>query len=71
MAELAERQLVVEAMFAQYDKDCKGELNPVELQLLHESLRMGGIGIPQVSRITRVHALPMSAYSLIRVTARF
>ncbi|XP_041484146.1 trichohyalin-like [Lytechinus variegatus] len=48
MAELAERQRVVDAMFVQYDKECKGELDPVELQLLHESLRMGGISIPQV-----------------------
>ncbi|XP_072170392.1 uncharacterized protein [Diadema setosum] len=48
MGELGERQQVLDAMFRQYDRDTKGELTPRELQQMHESLRIGGISIPQV-----------------------
>ena len=43
-----ERRYVIEQVFSQYDTHGVGELTPVQVQILHGDLRMGGISLPQV-----------------------
>lgn len=35
-------------VFKNYDTNGKGELTPIQVQILHGDLRMGGISLPQV-----------------------
>ena len=48
MGEVGDRRMVLGHVFNQYDKNGKGELSPIEVQMLHGDLRMGGISYPQV-----------------------
>ncbi|XP_067679332.1 trichohyalin-like [Haliotis asinina] len=50
MGELSvtEKRHVLEHVFNQYDTSRTGELTPVQLQMLHGDLRIGGISMPQV-----------------------
>ena len=48
MGELGDRRMVLSHVFNQYDRNGKGELSPIEVQMLHGDLRMGGISYPQV-----------------------
>ncbi|XP_076462524.1 uncharacterized protein LOC143294889 [Babylonia areolata] len=45
---VAEGRQVMQQVFHQYDTDQKGELNPVQIQILHADMRMGGVSFPQV-----------------------
>ncbi|KAK7100159.1 trichohyalin-like [Littorina saxatilis] len=45
---VAERKQVLQHVFQKYDAQHKGELTPIQLQILHGDLRMGGISLPQV-----------------------
>ncbi|XP_035825821.1 trichohyalin [Aplysia californica] len=44
----AEKKKVLEQVFAQYDANGVEELTPIQVQILHGDLRMGGISLPQV-----------------------
>lgn len=43
-----EKTEVLKNVFNQYDRQGKGELSPLEVQMLHADIRMGGISYPQV-----------------------
>jgi len=43
-----EKTEVLKNVFNQYDRQGKGELSPLETQMLHADIRMGGISYPQV-----------------------
>ena len=45
---VAEKKQVLQHVFQQYDEQCKGELTPIQMQILHGDIRMGGISLPQV-----------------------
>ena len=49
MGELSDRQAVLKDVFNQFDRNGKGELSPLEVQMLHGDLRIGGISYPQVT----------------------
>ena len=48
MGEIDDKRKVLQHVFNQYDRNGKGELNALEVQMLHGDLRMGGISYPQV-----------------------
>ncbi|GFO37104.1 trichohyalin-like [Plakobranchus ocellatus] len=43
-----EKRKAAEAVFVQYDTHGRGELTPVQMQILHGDMRIGGISFPQV-----------------------
>ena len=49
MGELSDRQAVLKDVFNQFDRNGKGELSALEVQMLHGDLRIGGISYPQVT----------------------
>ena len=51
MGEVDDRRMVMQHVFNQYDRNGKGELSPIEVQMLHGDLRMGGISYPQVGKL--------------------
>ena len=51
MGELSDRQAVLQHVFNQYDRKGKGELSPLEVQMLHGDIRIGGISYPQVIKL--------------------
>lgn len=48
MGGLLDERVVLETIFNNYDTDGKGNLSPIQMQILHGDLRMGGISLPQV-----------------------
>ncbi|XP_041358569.1 trichohyalin-like [Gigantopelta aegis] len=49
MGELGtEKHQVLSHVFHQYDRKGIGELSPIQVQILHADIRMGGISLPQV-----------------------
>ena len=48
---IEEKKKAVESVFIQYDKNGTGELTPIQAQILHGDMRIGGISFPQVSLI--------------------
>ncbi|XP_062613815.1 trichohyalin-like isoform X2 [Saccostrea cucullata] len=48
MGGLLDERVVLETIFNNYDTDGKGSLSPIQMQILHGDLRMGGISLPQV-----------------------
>lgn len=53
-----EKTDVLKHVFHQYDRQGKGELTPLEVQMLHADIRMGGISYPQVCLFNNyVHAV--------------
>lgn len=51
MGGLLDERVVLETIFNNYDTDGKGNLSPIQMQILHGDLRMGGISLPQASKI--------------------
>lgn len=51
MGGLLDERVVLETIFNNYDTDGKGNLPPIQMQILHGDLRMGGISLPQASEI--------------------
>lgn len=51
MGGLLDERVVLETIFNNYDTDGKGNLSPIQMQILHGDLRMGGISLPQASEI--------------------
>ena len=49
MGGLLDERVVIETIFNNYDTDGKGSLSPIQAQILHGDIRMGGISLPQVS----------------------
>jgi hypothetical protein len=49
MGGLLDERVVLETIFNNYDTDSKGSLSPIQVQILHGDLRMGGISLPQVN----------------------
>ena len=49
MGGLLDERVVLETIFNNYDTDGKGSLSPIQAQILHGDIRMGGISLPQVS----------------------
>ncbi|GFR91409.1 trichohyalin-like [Elysia marginata] len=48
MVNVEEKKKAVEAVFKQYDKHGVGEITPIQMQILHGDMRVGGISFPQV-----------------------
>ncbi|XP_078319801.1 uncharacterized protein LOC111120246 isoform X1 [Crassostrea virginica] len=48
MGGLLDERVVLETIFNNYDTDGKGSLSPIQAQILHGDIRMGGISLPQV-----------------------
>ncbi|KAK7508272.1 hypothetical protein BaRGS_00000511 [Batillaria attramentaria] len=44
----ADRKQTLQHVFNQYDLEQKGELTPIQVQILHGDIRMGGLSLPQV-----------------------
>ncbi|KAL8571462.1 hypothetical protein ACOMHN_051168 [Nucella lapillus] len=45
---VAAQREVLHKVFQQYDFNLRGELTPLQVQILHADMRMGGISLPQV-----------------------
>lgn len=48
MGDLESRKSVTLRLFREFDVEGNGELSPVQVQTLHEGIRLGGISLAQV-----------------------
>ncbi|XP_056020296.1 trichohyalin-like isoform X1 [Ostrea edulis] len=72
MGGLLDERVVLETIFNNYDTDGKGSLSPIQIQILHGDLRMGGISLPQVMEsmkyvcVHRSNCEPSELYALLQ-----
>ena len=49
MGEVHTQQDIINSIFKDYDNKMRGELTVLQLQAMHQDIRVGGLSLPQVN----------------------